>query len=265
MEHYSIRRLSERSGHSPAKLKRIKNDWLEKIPPEPQNLSTFKYLVLDGTYFHKDGCLVTLMDSVDQTILSNTYVPKEGFKTLFQWFTGLKERGLDPLACTADGERSTLKAIPLLWPHAKIQRCLYHIQHEGCRWLRSYPKTTAGKELRRLLLGLSGIRSVKERDSFVAAYRKWLRQHQSFVRSLPRQIKANFDLKRTIILIQNALPNMFHYLMDPHIPSTSNALEGWHSRIKRAYRQHTGLSQRHKIQFLKWYSFFENQQKINNP
>jgi hypothetical protein len=25
------------------------------------------------------------------------------------------------------------------------------------------------------------------------------------------------------------------------------------------------LSQRHKIQFLKWYSYFENQQKTNNP
>src|SRR6266705_4528711 len=41
--------------------------------------------------------------------------------------------------------------------------------------------------------------------------------------------------------------------------------KGWHSRIKRAYRQHAGLSQRHKIQFLKWYSYFENQQKTNNP
>ena len=90
-------------------------------------------------------------------------------------------------------------------------------------------------------------------------------RHRAFVLALPMQRKVNFDLKRTLALINNALPDMFHYLMDPGIHATTNALEGWHSRIKRAYRQHAGLSQRHKIQFLKWYSYFENQQKTNNP
>lgn len=264
MEHYSIRQLSDLSAHSPAKLKRIKNRWLEQPPPQSEDLGPFKYLVLDGTYFHKDGCLVTLMHSADQTILSNLYAPKEGFETSFQWLKGLKERGLYPLAFTTDGERSALRVIGSLWPGARIQRCLYHIQHEGCRWLRTYPRTQAGRELRHLLLNLTGIRSVKERNRFVSAYKSWLARHRSFVLSLPMHIKANFDLKRTITLIHNALPDMFHYLMDPHIHATTNALEGWHSRIKRAYRQHAGLSQRHKIQFLKWYSYFENQQKVNN-
>jgi len=88
--------------------------------------------------------------------------------------------------------------------------------------------------------------------------------YRDYVHSLPMQIKANFDLKRTIALIDNAIPDMFHYLMDPNIPSTSNMLEGYYSRLKLAYRFHRGLTQRHKIQFLKWYCYFENQQKINN-
>jgi len=207
---------------------------------------------------------MTLMDATHQMILSNLYVPKEGFYSIRKWLLGLKDRGLEPVAFTTDGERSTLRAIASIWTHTAIQRCLYHLQHEGCRWLRSYPRTTAGRELRHLLLGLIPIRSVKERDRFVLAYKHWLAKHRSFVLSLPMNIKANYDLKRTIILIRNALPNMFHYLMDPLIPSTTNALEGWHSRLKRSYRQHAGLSQRHKIQFLKWVGYFENQQKINN-
>ena len=264
-EHYSIRQLSDLSGHSPAKLKRIKNYWLEQSPPECEDCRPFTHLVLDGTYFHKDGCLVTLMHAADQTILSNLYVPKEGFATSFPWLKGLKERGLAPLAITTDGERSALRAIGALWPRARIQRCLYHIQHEGCRWLRTYPGTQAGRELRWLLLSLTSIRSVKERNRFVSTYNAWLGRHRSFVLSLPMQSKANVDLKRTLTLMNNALPDMFHYLMDPCIHATTNALEGWHSRIKRAYRQHAGLSQRHKIQFLKWYSYFENQQKTTNP
>lgn len=264
MGNYSIRQLAGLSGHSQAKLKRIKNYWLEQLPPEPENLSPFKYLVLDGTYFHKDGCLMTLMDATSQKILSNLYVAKEGDHTTSGWLSDLKERGLNPLVFTTDGERSALRAVATLWPKAKVQRCLYHLQHEGCRWLRTYPKTQAARELRRLLLSLTGIRSVKERNRFVSAYKAWLGRYRSFVLSLPMHVKANFDLRRTITLIHNALPDMFHYLMDPRVHATTNALEGWHSRVKRAYRQHAGLSQRHKIQFLKWYSYFENQQKINN-
>jgi len=168
------------------------------------------------------------------------------------------------MAFTTDEERSTLRAITSIWPRVKIQRCLYHIQHEGCRWLRSYPKTLAGSELRHLLLSITSIKSVKERHFFVSSYKRWLAGHRSFVLSLPMHIKSNFDLKRTISLIDNALSDMFHYLMDPHIHSTTNILEGWHSRLKRSYRQHAGMSQRHKIQFLKCYGYFENQQKANN-
>lgn len=204
------------------------------------------------------------METMTQTILSNLYVPKEGAGVINQWLLDLKNRGLEPAAFTLDGERNTLRSITAVWPNAIIQRCLYHIQHEGCRWLRTYPATIAGKELRRLLLSLTAIRSVKERNRFISVYKNWLTKYRSFVTSLSMATKANFDLKRTITLIQNALPDMFHYLMNPSIHSTTNTLEGWHSRLKRSYRQHAGLSQRHKIQYLKWYSYFKNQQNTNN-
>jgi hypothetical protein len=174
-ENYSVHQVSKLSGYSFSKIKRIKNYWLEKCPPENRDLSPFKYLIFDGTYFHKDGCLMTLMHAVDQRIISDCYVPKEGFKSALRWFTDLKARGLDPLVITTDGEQSIIRAINLIWPHAIIQRCLYHIQHEGSRWLRTYPKTLAGKELKNLLLGLTSIRSIKERNSFIANYKQWLK------------------------------------------------------------------------------------------
>jgi len=198
---------------------------------------------------------MTIMSTTSPVILSDLYIPKEGYQSALDWFGCLKAKGLNPQALTTDGEKSILRAIRHVWPTAKIQRCLYHIQHEGCRWLRTYPKTCAGKELRRILCGLTKIRSIKERNQFIAAYKNWLKKYQAFILALPSNIKANYDLKRTITLIHNALPNMFHYLMDPLIHHTTNSLEGWHSRIKRAYRQHVGLSQRHKIQYLQWFSY----------
>lgn len=263
-EGYSIRQLVDLSGHSRARLLRIKDYWLSKTPEEIQHFGAFKYLILDGTYFHKDGCLVTLMNAANSLALSNLYVPKENFKMIYPWLVELKDKGLQPAAITTDGERSVLRALHLVWPDALFQRCLYHIQHEGCRWLRSAPKTQAGQELRRVLLTLNSIKSVKERDIFVRRFRSWNKRYEYFLLQLPNNLKANIDLKRTVNLIHNALPNMFHYLMNPSIPSTTNALEGWHSILKRIYRQHAGLTQAHKIQFLRWHSHFKNQQFTNN-
>ena len=204
------------------------------------------------------------MNAIDQTILMPLYAPKEGGNIILSWLEAFKARGLEPLYMTMDGEQSTLKTIRQLWPQIKVQRCLFHIQHEGMRWLRTYPKTQAGKDLRKLLLTLCSIKSVKERNDFICTYKRWLKKYKKFVGALPMNIKANFDLKRTLSLIHRALPDMFHYLMDPNIPSTTNAIEGFHSRLKPAYHQHRGLSQTNKIKFLKWYCYFENQQIINN-
>jgi transposase-like protein len=207
---------------------------------------------------------MVVMNSLNQMIISSLYTAKEGTDQSSRWFSDLKDQGLNPFCVTMDGERQTMHMTRIIWPGITIQRCLYHIQREALRWLRSKPKTKAGQELRRLLSSLCSIRSVRERGLFLQDYRIWLKKYKNYVYSLPMHIKANFDLKRTISLIDNAIPDMFHYLMDSNIPATSNMLEGFYSRLKLAYKCHRGLSQRHKIQFLKWYCYFENQQKTNN-
>lgn len=194
---------------------------------------------------------------------SNHYAPKEGFKNAYAWFWGLKSEGLDPRYLTVDGEKSVMRTAQMVWPKTAIQRCLYHIQREGMRWLRTHPKTQAGSELRALLSRLSAIKSFKDRDFFFDLYRKWLLTHKNFIESLPNSTVAIKDLKRTTVLIKNALPDMFHYLKDPNVHHTTNALEGFHSRLKADYRRHRGLTKKHKLNYLNWYCYFSNARKTN--
>jgi transposase-like protein len=208
----------------------IKNHWLKQIPEEKTDYSKVRYMVYDATYFHKDRCLINLMDATNQKIIAHVYVKKESFLEAYPWFSSLKAQGLNPEYITTDGEQSTIRALRQVWPQAKLQRCLYHIQHEGMRWLRSYPKTEAGKQLRVLLSQLSWIKTTKERDDFIERYGKWLNKYGDDVRSLPSTTVAYKDLKRTIVLINNGLPDMFYYLEDKNVHPTTNALEGFHSR-----------------------------------
>lgn len=126
------------------------------------------------------------------------------------------------------------------------------------RWLRTYPKTEAGKQLRYILSKLTIIKSIKERNIFIETHNNWLKKYKKFVLSLPVTNIAFKDLKRTMVLIKNALPNMFHYLKEPNIPATTNVLEGFYSKLKSDYNRHRGLSKKHKISYLKWYCYFKN-------
>ena len=199
-----------------------------------------------------------LMDAKTKNILSNIYTNKEGFKSVAPWFEQLKKQGLIPYYIVMDGEISVIRAIKKVWPKAKIQRCLYHIQREGMRWLRTYPKTEAGRELRNLLASLGSIKSLKEKNKFISKYKNWLAKYNNYVKTLPVNNIAFKDLKRTIVLINNALNDMFYFLNEPNITSTTNVLEGYYSRLKADYRRHRGLSQKHKINYLKWYCFLKN-------
>lgn len=257
----SIRRLSQLSGHSPFKLKQIKNFWLSQKPPHNHDLATVKYILLDGTYFHRENCFIAIMHSCNSLILDYLHTAKESYKLTKPWLEKLKAQGLSPLVITMDGELSIIRAIRDTWPHAKIQRCLYHIQREGMRWLRTYPKTQAGSELRALLSTLTSIKSFKDRDTFIHLFDCWINANFSFVLSLPNSTVEFKDLKRTVALIRNALPDMFHYLQDPNIPSTTNSLEGFFSHLKTDYQRHRGLSKNHRISYLNWYCHFKNLSK----
>jgi len=215
-------------------------------------------MISDATYFHKEGCLLNLMNATDQKIIAHLYVKEESFLEAYPWFSNLKNQGLNPEYITTDGERSIIRAMRLVWPEVKLQRCLYHLQHEGMRWLRSYPKTEAGKDLRTILSELSRIKTINERDAFIDSYRSWLNKYRDFVRSLPRTTVSFKDLQRTIILMNNAIPDMFYYLENRIVHPTTNALEGFHSRLKTDYQRHRGLTKAHRIGYIHWYCYFKN-------
>ena len=66
-------------------------------------------------------------------------------------------------------------------------------------------------------------------------------------------------LRRTRALIKNALPNMFHYLDNPKIPKSTNGLESRFSYLKNNLNIHRGLSEKNRINFVKWYNYFKYQ------
>lgn len=173
----------------------------------------------------------------------------------------IKEQGTNPIAITTDGHTEVTKAILSAFPNVIIQRCLYHIQRQGLSWLRIYPKTQAARDLRVLLLMLTKIKTKDDKTVFIKSFDSWLTTYQDFMKNLTDNSVAIKDLKRTVSLIKNALPNMFHFICDKNIASTTNIAEGFFSRLKSDFQRHRGLSEKHKIAYLKWYIQLKNHYK----
>jgi len=218
-----------------------------------------KYLLFDGTYFHQDGCLAILMDSQCKRLLGFNYIKRESYHNIRPILLEKRQQGLNPKAITIDGHMTVIRAIRDVWPEITIQRCLFHILRQGLMWIRSYPKTQAGKDLRVLLSLLTNIKNEQDKNEFFNIYGNWFKQYQTFVRSLPNHSVAFKDLKRTMSLINNALPDMFHFIKDRNIAPTTNTLECFYSQLKHQYRNHRGLTEKHKISFLKWFCYYKNQ------
>lgn len=202
-----------------------------------------------------------MMDALTPKILVDDYVDKESYRNVHPVLLRLKANGLSPLSATMDGHLHVMRAFRDVWPQIKIQRCLYHILRQGLSWLRTFPKTQAAWELRTLLLRICQIHSFKDRDAFVNTYGQWLQKYLNFVKSLPPTSVAFKDLKRTVALINHALPDMFHYLEDQSIAPTTNKLENLFSRLKSDFQRHRGLSEQHKVAYLKWYCHYANRPK----
>lgn len=254
------------SGLSKSTLNRMKEYWLKQNPSplkEEISFGEINYIQIDGTYFHQDGCWFLIIDSVTQKVIGRRYISKENLVESLILFEELKNRGLAPKYAVLDGHKQVRKALEIVWPEMKVQRCLYHIQREGMRWLRTRPKTEAGKDLRFLLGGLCEIRNKQEQDKFINSFISWQKKYSQFVNGLPRTSVACKDLKRTVSLIANAMPDMFRYLEDENIDSTTNKLEGFFSRLKASYRNHRGLTKQNRVQYLNWYCYFHNL-KISN-
>lgn len=73
------------------------------------------------------------------------------------------ERIPKPDAVVIDGQKGLQAAIQCLWPLAKIQRCIVHIERLARIQLTRQPKTSAGKELLALVKRLFSVRTSKQR------------------------------------------------------------------------------------------------------
>jgi transposase-like protein len=188
----------------------------------------------------------------------------EHYEEIREDLENLIKLGVQIESITTDGHKSVLKAIRKSAPEAIVQRCLIHIQRMCLLWLTRFPKHVAGIELRGLVLMLMRIKTDNDRLYWTHELSHWHERHKNYLQEKTfnahtgRYWYTHKLLRRSYFMIKRALPNMFQYISNPAIPSTTNGIEGFFSHLKNHLDLHRGLTLQHRIDFIKWYVYLSN-------
>lgn len=258
-----MQELSIKSGKSISTLQRLFLKYLNN-PPVPKFKSNDNcHLIIDGTYY-ANFCVLNYLDNDHKYLQYYTIVKHESYNNYLSDLKLLKRTRLNVVSITSDGQRGLKKAISDVFPKTIHQRCIIHIQRMSLIYLTQHPKTEAGQMLRHWATKLHEIDTIEKRDYWVYQFNNWCRLYDSFLKEKSCSLSGKSWythklLRRTRTLIKNALPNMFHYLDDPEIPKSSNGLESRFSFLKNNINIHRGLSEKNRINFIKWYLYFKYQ------
>ncbi len=256
--------LSSQSGYSIRSLKTLFHSYLAQAPVLKIFPREQLHLLIDGTYFSNDICLIIYRDNEIKFTQLYRLSNGEHFEEIKEGLENLLSMGIQIKSITCDGHKAILKAIRHSCKATIVQRCLVHIQRECRLWLSLKPKSNEGLQLLIIVNQLHLIENERSYQSWLKQLYDWHEEHKSYIKEKSISAATNRYwykhkmVRRAFIHLKNALPNMFHYLNDSKIPKSTNGLESFFGHLKSHLLLHRGLTKEHRKNFIKWYLYFRN-------
>ncbi len=265
LERLTYRYLEKDSGLSISTLKRLFKVYLNQPPTFLIKRRTKAHLLIDGTYFSNDLCLVLYRDNDIKYTQLYRFSDGERYEQICEDLANLVVLGVEIESITCDGHRAVLKAIKDVYPEIIVQRCVVHVHRMANIWLRQKPKITASIELKSIINLLPRVKTHNDRIYFTKVFNTWYKQHKIYVNEKKinpqtgRWWYRHKNIRRAAIMIRKAMPNLFHYLDNPKIPKSTNGLESFFGHLKDNLSIHRGLSFANRKAFILWYLHYKNQ------
>lgn len=260
----TLSEISSLSGYSERQLSRWFDIYLGEYPRWEIQRRERVNLLVDGTWFPNKLCLVIYRDESVKATLLYRITDDEHEKEICEDLENLHSLGIEVESVTTDGGKGIIKAVRKIFPQAIRQRCLAHIQRECLIWLTRNPKSEAGRELRRIVTIISNIKTHNDKLYWCRMLRDWHARNKEYLNAKTTSKCSEAEwythkmVRKSYTHIMRALPDMFHFIENPRIPKTTNALESFFGHLKENISIHRGLSFRHYQNYLKWYLYFRN-------
>ena len=179
MERHVYKNLVRDSGMSQSTIQRLFSRLLKDAPLVPVRSKGKVHLLIDGSYFPNDMCLVLYYDHDLRYVQLYRHTDQERYTQIKEDLDNLKRLGVDVYSVTCDGHKAILKAIKKSYPQALIQRCLVHIKRQVKNYLSTTPQLIAGQELLKLSNKVTVIKSYEECGLWLLSVKQWERRFNS--------------------------------------------------------------------------------------
>ena len=239
------------------------------LPPKVESKRDILYV--DGIYLGRKACVLICCD--DEYVLGWYLCRYEHSRA----YIALLSRIAEPLVVVSDGGTGFRKAVKKAWPHAQIQRCVFHAFCQVRRYTTSKPNTAAGIELYALAKDLLHVESRAEADRWIDSFISWMGKYNKFLSQMTYDENGNsrptherlIKAQHSIVTLLNE-GTLFTYLdekLGPEIgaiPSTNNQIEGGiNSRLRAMLREHRGLSVERRIKAVFWWCYMHSPRPLS--
>ena len=183
----TIEQLSRESKYSIRSLKTLFHNYLSQAPVLKYYSNEWLYLLIDGTYFSNDICLIIYRD--DNIKFTQLYRITDGehYTEIQEDLQNLLLLGIKIKSITSDGHKAILKAVKHSNSTIIFQRCLVHIQRECRLWLTAHPKTIQGFSLLTLVHQLHLIETEEQKQQWIKQLYDWHLNHKDYINQKTRQ------------------------------------------------------------------------------
>lgn len=263
----TIEELSTDSGYSCRQLHRWFDEYLDAYPTWNIKTDLPVYLLIDGTYYSHNHCLVVYRAENIKRTLFYRFCKSEDDDEIASDLINIRTMGYDVRGITTDGGDNIIRAVEYVYPDIPRQRCVVHVQRECLNNITFHPRSPEARSLRNLVMRLNDVRSNNDKLWWLSMYHRWVEDNAEYAcekGTIPNTDQTYFirnDLRKAYVHLRRALPNLFTYIDCPGIPKTTNALESFFGHIKDQLRLHRGLSDARMDNFIKWYLFFNDEKK----
>ena len=265
----SLDEIAVRSGYSTRQLHRWFDEYLDTSPSWTMTTSSPIYLLIDGTYYSDDHCLIVYRaENLKRTIFYR-FTTHEDDDEIASDLLNIRDLGYNVIGITTDGGDNIIRAAQYVFPRVPRQRCVVHVQRECLASITQRPRSSEAKLLRNLVQQLSIVQTTNDKLWWLSQYSRWVEDNLEYVleKGVNPYTKQEYfvrnDLRKAYIHLKRALPNLFTYIDYPGVPKTTNALEAFFGHVKDQIRSHRGLAESRIDNFIKWFLFFNDEKKRN--
>jgi len=264
--------LSSISGYSVRHLEGKFHSYFKEDPPElpkiDQSNQEMAFLLIDGLWFGRWFVLMVYRQSGNLVILHIAVAGREVTTKISRDLKLVREIGYRFTGIVSDGGTGIVGAVNLVFPHIPHQICLAHLHRGIISAIGRYPREDRIRELKMLADHVWLIESKEALRWWEQQIKQWVNSHNAYLKERRYDIDYNWwyvhkGARKAVATLLELPHTSFKFLDYPLMPKTTNELEAQLGHLGKRWLSHRGMKKERWKDFLKWFVYFYNQEKLS--